>query len=220
MFGPNDDIAKKAKSHSGLAFSVVTRRTNSGKSVRGLTTHHHVHCADYTTCGTVCSLQSPHGHMRIRIQRSPPFIGGGGTDRINMCLWMSPQQIIFSGKRRFDAQQIQPFKGTKHGIKPRNLLWVARRGHVIKAIFMCNQSCCHAPKQPVSGRRHKLLLFKITFARGIKACAPRLFGRQHITSPANSLQITRLLWVHLDLATQACDLHVNGAFLRLPARAA
>ena len=50
--------------------------------------------------------------MRICIQRPPAFIGRSRTDRINMGFGMGAQQIILCGKRRFDAQQIKPFKGT------------------------------------------------------------------------------------------------------------
>jgi hypothetical protein len=84
---------------------------------------------------------------------------------------MGSQQIILCGKRRLHAQQIEPVKSTKHGIKSRHLLWMSRRSHVIKAIFMCNQSCCHGPKEPVSGLAHKLLLFKNTSAGGVKVAS-------------------------------------------------
>jgi hypothetical protein len=60
------------------------------------------------------------------------------------------------------------------------LLWMTRWGHVIKAIFMCNQSCGHSANEPVSRRIHKLLPSKNIPAGGIKVSAGRAYSGANI----------------------------------------
>src|SRR6056297_1709187 len=48
----------------------------------------------------------------------------------------------------------------------------------------------------------------------------RSVGGEHIALAAHGLQVARLFRVGLDLAAEAGDLHVDGAFLRLAAVAA
>ena len=68
---------------------------------------------------------------------------------------MHPQDIIVSGQRGIHPQQVHIGQRPQNRIQPRHLFRVAGRGDVVQTFGMCDQCCCHAPKEQKYCDRHK-----------------------------------------------------------------
>ncbi len=114
-------------------------------------------------------------------------------------LRMAAQHIRDIPHGTIHPRKIMTCKATRHGVQTINLLGVAGWRHV----------------QQASGMGIEADLWHCCFPNihSLQRQMP-LIWLQHIAFAPHSLQIAGLFGVILDLAAQAGDLHINGAFLR------
>ena len=117
---------------------------------------------------------------------------------VNMRLWMAAQHIPDIPHWALYPRKIVTCKTTCHGVKTINLLGMAGWSHMLQAIGMGIEAdlwhCCFPNTHSL---QRQMLLIRL----------------QHIAFAPHGLKIAGLFGVILDLAAQAGDLHINGAFL-------
>jgi hypothetical protein len=108
----------------------------------------------------------------------------------------------------FHAVQFHRLKRAQNGVQSGHLFRMTGRGYMIKTRIMCHKCCAHISP----------LWFENIPAGGKNSLSSASIRGQHISLATDGLQIPRLLWINLDLATQTGDLNINSTFLRLATR--